>query len=123
MSVINTTTLLCVLILTATAAKAQTDVERGRTLAHQQCARCHVIGDFNPNGGIGSTPSFQLLVNALKDHEQRFKTFFARRPHGAFVTVRGYPRLNELPDNAAPIEITYEEVEELLAFARTLKKK
>lgn len=123
MNGINTGTLLCALILTATAAKAQTDVERGRTLAQQQCARCHVIGDFNPNGGIGSTPSFQLLVNALKDHEQRFKTFFARRPHGAFVTVKGYPRLNKLPDNAAPIEITYEQVEELLAFARTLKKK
>ena len=123
MNGINTGFLLCAVVLAATAASAQTDIERGRILAQQQCARCHVVGDFNPNGGIGSTPSFQLLVNALKDHEQRFKTFFARRPHGAFVTVKGYPRLNKLPDNAAPIEITFEQVEELLAFAKTLKKK
>ena len=60
-----------------------------------------MIGDFNRMGGIGSTPSFQLLVNALKDFEDRFRSFFARRPHPAFVTVKGYPRLNDLPDASA----------------------
>lgn len=113
---------VCAFLAVAEPAVAAGDIERGRTLAEQQCSRCHVIGDFNRMGGIGSTPSFQLLVNALKDFEDRFRSFFARRPHPAFVTVKGYPRLNDLPDNAAPIEITYEQVEDVLAFAKTLKK-
>lgn len=123
MNRIGTLILHCAIVITATTTHAQSTIERGRTLAQEQCSRCHVIGDFNPNGGIGSTPSFQLLVNALKNHEERFRSFFARRPHGAFVTVKGYDRLNKLPDNAAPIEITRDQVEDLLAFAKTLKKK
>ncbi len=113
---------VCALLAVSEPAFADGDIERGRTIAEQHCSRCHVIGDFNRMGGIGSTPSFQLLVNALKDYEDRFRSFFARRPHPAFVTVKGYPPLNALPANAAPVEITDEEVEDLLAFANTLRK-
>ena len=106
----------------AAAGSATGDAERGREVAESHCSRCHVVGDFNRMGGIGSTPSFQLLVNALKDFEERFTTFYARRPHGAFITVKGVPRLTDLPDNAAPIELTPEQVADVVAFARTLKK-
>ena len=38
------------------------DVDKGRKVAELHCSRCHVVGDFNKNGGIASTPSFQMLV-------------------------------------------------------------
>lgn len=102
---------------------ADGNVEHGRTLAQLHCSRCHVVGTYNPSGGIGSTPSLQLLVNAFDDWEARFETFFVRRPHPAFVTVKGYPRHTELPPNAAPVTIEIEEVQDLLAFVATLKSK
>ena len=122
MSRTGSAAVVCAFLAAAEPALADGDVERGRAVAEQQCSRCHVIGDFNRMGGIGSTPSFQLLVNALEDYEDRFRSFFARRPHPAFVTVKGYPRPNALPANAAPIEITDEKVEDVLAFAKTLRK-
>ena len=45
-------------VLTASAALADGDPEKGRVLSEQHCSRCHVIGDFNPFGGIGNTASF-----------------------------------------------------------------
>ncbi|VAV89416.1 hypothetical protein MNBD_ALPHA08-2525, partial [hydrothermal vent metagenome] len=50
-------------------------VDEGRKISQANCTRCHVVGDYNPNGGISSTPSFQLMVNALKDYQERFNTF------------------------------------------------
>ncbi len=100
------------------------DVARGRELAQQHCARCHVIGDYNKFGGIGSTPSFQLLVKAFPDYQARFETFFERRPHPAFVTIKGFARLQpHLPPNAKPVELPLAAVSQILAFAETLKPK
>ncbi|MGI9383629.1 MAG: hypothetical protein ACR2PO_10775, partial [Methyloligellaceae bacterium] len=45
------------------------DIEKGRKVAEAHCSRCHVVGDFNPNGGISSTPSFQLLVKRRPDYK------------------------------------------------------
>lgn len=106
------------------AAATEGDAAKGRKIAEQHCSRCHVVGDFNPTGGISSTPSFQLLVSYLKDYQERFQTFFARRPHPAFLTVKGVGRPMEyLPTNAAPVEITQEDVRNVAAFAETLKAK
>ncbi len=114
---------LLVLIPTAVAL-AEGDVARGRALAERHCARCHVIGDFNRFGGIGSTPSFQLLVNSFRDYKARFETFYARRPHPAFVTIEGFGRhMEHLPPNANPVELPLESVADILAFAETLKAK
>lgn len=100
------------------------DVARGRKLAEQHCARCHVIGDYNKYGGIGSTPSFQLLVKSFPDYRQRFETFFARRPHPSFIAIEGVGRPNpHLPPGAAPIKLPYSAIADLLAFAETLKRK
>lgn len=115
--------MLAALVLGPLPAQAAGNADHGRKLAELHCSRCHVVGTFNPNGGIGSTPSLQLLVNALDDWQARFETFFVRRPHGAFITVKDYPRLTELPANAAPVAIELEEVQDLLAFVATLKKK
>lgn len=98
-------------------------IEDGRKTAHIHCTRCHVVGDYNPNGGISSTPSFQLLVNALKDFEERFDTFYQRPPHPAVIAIKGIKKRDDLPYNAEPVKLTPRDVENLSAFAKTLKKK
>jgi mono/diheme cytochrome c family protein len=103
-------------------AMAAGDVAKGHDLATAHCARCHVVSDKNRFTGISSTPSFMLLVNALADWEERFETFYARRPHPVHVRVKGHKPLTELPPNAAPFEIELSDVEDILAYARTLIK-
>ena len=60
-------------------ALSEGNVANGQKISETHCARCHVIGDYNKFGGIGSTPSFQLLVKRRPDYEARFETFFERR--------------------------------------------
>jgi len=107
----------------AFAGDGKGNVKKGRETSHQHCSRCHVVGDFNRNGGISSTPSFQLLVNALDDYEERFDTFYARPPHPAVIIIEGIKKRDELPHNAAPVKLTLKDVENIAAFAKTLKKK
>jgi mono/diheme cytochrome c family protein len=104
------------------AAQEQGDADKGRNVAQTHCSRCHVVGDFNPTGGIASTPSFQLLVKRRPDYRERFQTFFARRPHPAFLSLKGVGRIRpDLPPNAQPVELTEEDVKNVLAFVETLK--
>lgn len=104
------------------AAAQSGDIAKGRSIAEQHCSRCHVVGDYNPTGGISSTPSFQMLVKRRPDYKDRFQTFFARRPHPAFVTIKGLGRLMEyLPANAAPVELSQQDVADVAAFVETLK--
>jgi mono/diheme cytochrome c family protein len=49
--------LLVTLTAVAVPAAADGDVEAGRKVAEQHCSRCHVVGDYNKYGGIGSTPT------------------------------------------------------------------
>lgn len=116
---------LAAILMAGPAASAQEgDAAKGRTIAQQHCSRCHVVGDFNPTGGISSTPSFQMLVKRRPDYRERFQTFFARRPHPAFLTVRGVGRpMEHLPANAQPVEITQQDVFDVAAFVETLKPK
>ena len=105
-------------------AQSEGNIANGRQLSQTHCARCHVIGDYNKFGGIGSTPSFQLLVKRRPDYEARFETFFERPPHPAFVTIKGFGRrMEHLPANAAPVELPLSAVLDILAFAKTLKPK
>lgn len=105
-------------------AQSDEEIAQGRALSEEHCARCHVVGDFNPMGGIGSTPSFQLLVNRLPDWEERFQTFHVRLPHPSVVRVTGFPypdpRYN--PPAAEPFEIELDDISRIMAFARTLKE-
>jgi hypothetical protein len=98
------------------------DLENGRKLAREHCARCHVVGEGNKFGGIGSTPSFRLLVTAFKDWRTRFKTFYARRPHPAFLSIEGKGRLRkDLPPNAHPVELPARSIDDLVALAEHLE--
>lgn len=96
------------------------DVARGRDLAIRHCAFCHVVGDHNRFGGIGSTPSFQLLAG-LDDGDERFQTFFERLPHPSFVYLPGQQPPTGLPLSVPDVNITYEDVLDIAAFARTLE--
>ena len=104
----------------AAANAAAGDVTAGRKAAGQHCTRCHIVGDLNTMS-IGSTPSFQYMVNHLDDFEQRFLTFYTLRPHPAFVRIEGIPPLTDIPSPIAPIELTLQQVEDIAAFVATLK--
>lgn len=106
----------------ASPAAADGNAQKGRDVAVKHCTRCHVVGDANPYGGIGSTPSFQLLVRR-DDWLERFQTFYQRRPHPPFVRVPDVPPPTHLPPNAAPVKITEQQIEDIIAFVRTLRKK
>ena len=100
-------------------AQAQ-DVEEGRRIAEAHCARCHVIGDFNKFGGIGSTPSFNA-IKYMEDWRERFTTFFVRNPHPAFVRIEGVAPPTDLEPYAAPVALEPEAVDHILAFVETLE--
>lgn len=97
-------------------------IKSGRDIAAKHCTRCHVVGDINPRGGISSTPSFQLLVTALSDWRDRFETFHARRPHPAVIRFEGFDYEGN-PPTTVPIVLKLKDVEALLAFVETFKKK
>ena len=103
-------------------AHADGDPDAGRKVAHEHCSRCHEIGDFNPHGGISSTPSFQLLTKR-NDWLERFQTFYERRPHPVFVRVPDMPRWTELPSHVKEFQVTPENIEDPIAFVAALKPK
>ena len=76
-----------VLILTGlflTLAAEAGDRVKGEALAIKFCARCHVISESNPFGGIGSSPSFPLMAKYAEMFRPRIRTFEVRRPHAQF---------------------------------------
>ena len=102
------------------AAWAEGDIKAGRKIAIDHCARYHVIGSYNRFGGIDSTPSFQMLAKRA-DMAERLRTFYARRPHPAFVTVPGVPKWSNAPPYATPFSVTPDQIKNLVAFVGTLK--
>ncbi len=79
---------LC-LQLAAWQARAAGDAAAGRKIAIERCARCHVIGDYNPYGGINSTPSFWIFARKPEVYTERLRTFDQRRPHlGIKLTLK-----------------------------------
>ena len=108
-------------VLVASAVRAEGDPEKGRAIAEKHCSRCHVVGSYNPFGGLGSTPSFQLIAK-MPDFLERLQTFYARRPHPVFLRVPGVPRWSKAPAYAVEFTITLEQVDDIVAFVKTLEK-
>lgn len=102
-------------------ALAESALERGRSIAHGHCSRCHVIGDFNSRGGIESTPSFPLL-RRRDDWRERFQSFFERRPHPALVRIEGVQPWTKLAPTSKPVELTLDDVDAIVTFAKSLKQ-
>lgn len=71
--------------------------------------------------GIGSAPSFAVM-RSFADWDSRFSAFFALKPHPAFTQVEGVtdPFPPELPPAIAPIELTLEELEAIVAYVAAL---
>ncbi len=103
-------------------AYADGDAALGESIANEACARCHVVSEARRFTGISSTPSFMGLVNYISNWEERFETFYARRPHPVHVRIEGIEPLSSLPSNAAIINLTLADVENLVAYARSLLK-
>ncbi|MEM8836997.1 MAG: hypothetical protein AAGE89_02805 [Pseudomonadota bacterium] len=99
-------------------------IKSGRDIAAEHCTRCHIVGDINPRGGISSTPSFQMMVNALEDWQERFESFHARLPHPSVIRLEGSEDkdLDGFPPSIVPITLKHDDVAALTAFAGTLKK-
>lgn len=124
MKIIVFTVVVCALLSCIQPAFAAGDVERGRLIAQKHCSRCHVIGDFNQYGGIGSTPSFQMLVNHMSDYKVRFETFYARNPHPSLITVEGLEtNVRQMPYGMKPIRLPQQTIDDILAFVETLHTK
>ena len=102
-------------------ARAQTpEAERGLKIASLHCSRCHVIPGRN-NMGIGSTPSFKIMVKSKSDTwRDKFEAFYALAPHPAFVTIKELRTQRSTPAIAAPIVLSLREIDDLMAYVDTL---
>lgn len=105
-----------------TNLNAQSKIKQGKLVSQTHCTRCHVVGDFNPNGGISSTPSFSLLVNYIDDWKDRFLSFNLRRPHPAIIRFQGEKTDPNNPPPSIPIVLEYTDIEAITAFAETLQR-
>ncbi|MGO1118638.1 hypothetical protein ACTL6U_08035 [Rhodovibrionaceae bacterium A322] len=94
--------------------------KRGQDISVTHCTRCHVVEDFNPYGGIGSSPSFKLLLS-LGDWLERFETFFERQPHPVVVRMEGVSPWTEIPSNVATFEMTADDLDDLVSYVTQLK--
>jgi len=106
----------------AGAARAAGDSAAGRKLAIKYCSRCHAVPGHNPHGGIGSTPSFTVLTH-IPDFVARMRTFYARRPHRAFVRLAGIPQRDPDPVYATPIRLKVDDIDDLVAYIKDLESK
>lgn len=100
------------------------DVVLGEEIALRRCGRCHVISKKNRFGGIGSTPSFGAM-KTLPEWEARFQTFWTSNPHPAFTQIEDVtePFDPQRPSPIAPLQLTQDELEALLAYVMTIKPK
>lgn len=114
--------LMTLVMVAASGARAEGAAAAGEKLAIKYCSRCHVIGDYNRLGGIDSTPSFPGLARR-GDFAERLQTFYQRRPHPVFVRVPGVPRWSNAHPYAEPFTVTYEQIDDLIAYVRTLRDK
>lgn len=100
------------------------DANAGERLALLHCGRCHVVGPKNRMGGIGSTPSFGAL-RAIPGWEDKFQAFWSANPHPSFTQVEGLtePFDPANPPHIAPVRITIEDIDAILAYAASVAPK
>ncbi len=106
------------------AAAPLGDVKLGAEIALRRCGRCHVVSEKNKFGGIGSTPSFGAMKN-LPRWRQRFEAFWTLNPHPSFTQIEGVtePFDPARPPHIAPLVMTMDEVDALMAYILSIKKK
>jgi len=96
---------------------------RGLEIAQKHCSRCHVVSENNKFSSIETTPSF-FGLRAMKDWRERFNEFFVRPPHPALVNVLDVTeRSKKLPAFVSEIDLTLDQIEDLISYVEKLKKK
>ena len=91
--------------LAAAGAHAAEPVAAGKSAAIKSCSKCHVIGDYNRLGGIGSTPSFWIMARKPKSYVPRLLTFRERRPH-----------------RSMKFDVTKHDIDNIIAYIKQLKQ-
>ena len=111
-------------IVVEEAPEPDGDAALGEQVSLRSCGRCHVINEKNKYGGIGSTPSFGALRSLSKWYDS-FSAFWTINPHPAFTQVAGVtpPFDPARPSPIAPVELTLEEVEAIVAFVSAMPPK
>ena len=99
-------------------------LEKGERLVRQHCTRCHVVGDLNKYGGIGSTPSFGA-IKSLPDWQDRFAAFWSLLPHPSVVQVEGLSleRPKGLLATTKQIFLNMDDVDAIQAYVNTVPVK
>ena len=95
---------------------------RGAELSRRHCGRCHMVNEKTRMTTIGSTPSFALM-RGFPDWSNRFEAFYALNPHPAFTIVAEVtePFDETRPPPIAPLELSLQDIEAILAFVRTIE--
>ncbi|WP_299483908.1 hypothetical protein [uncultured Roseibium sp.] len=93
------------------------DIVSGEKLAVVHCGRCHMVNEATRLTTIGSSPSFAVM-RGFSDWRARFEAFFALNPHPSFTQVEGVtePFHISRPSPIAPLELTLDELDAILAF-------
>lgn len=100
------------------------DVALGSKLSIQHCGRCHVVDKRNRMGGIGSTPSFAAL-RGRGGWADLFRKYWTENPHPSFTQVAGVtdPFDPSRPAFIAPVTVTLDEIDAIVAFVATIAPK
>lgn len=100
------------------------DVALGSRLALVHCGRCHVVDQRNRMGGIGSTPSFAAM-RAREHWFDLFSKYWSENPHPSFTEVVGVtePFGEGRVTHIAPVQITLQEIDAIIAFVETIEPK
>jgi mono/diheme cytochrome c family protein len=98
------------------------DAEAGHRIALAHCGRCHTVDASNRMKSLGSTPSFAVL-RTLPDWALRFTGFYLLNPHPAFTQIDGVtdPFDPGRPPPIAPLELTLDDLDAILAFVAVLE--
>ena len=98
------------------------DAVLGESLAERHCGRCHMVNEKTRMTTIGSTPSFALM-RSFPDWNNRFEGFYVLNPHPSFTMIADVtePFDETRPPPIAPLELTLEDIEAILAFVRTIE--
>lgn len=98
------------------------DAVQGQDLSVTHCARCHAVNEATRMNAMASTPSFMVL-RAMADWDVRFQTFYVLAPHPAFTQIDEVtpPFPIDRPSPIAPMEITLDELEAILAFVSAME--
>jgi hypothetical protein len=96
---------------------------RGLEISQQHCSRCHIVSDKNRYSSIETTPSF-FGLRAMRDWKLRFSEFFVRPPHPALVNIAYVTeRSKKLPAFVTEIDLTLDQIDDLVAYVEQLERK